>query len=545
MSAGPLGRALNHAPAQGVAGKGGRMRAQVTQRPTIHRLLLTAVILMALFTSMLALMPRASAATANPIAADAAAAWLLTQQRGDGGFASFGGESDVSATADAVVALAAAGLTDSDDVDAAIAYLNRTVADSLDNPGRLAKIILARIAVGLPASPDGLDLPGTILASQGDNGWFGTSFYGHAIALLGLEAAGVALPTTALAAVDVAQSEDGAWGFNGEPILGTGDSNTTATVIMALAAADATGEMGENIATGLAYLMRIQTGDGSMPYDQATAAFGGDANSTALAVQAFIAAGSDPDSLANGSLLDALATLQNDSGAFAYQSSFPDDSLLATVQAIPALLLLPLPIIGEPQVDEPVDPALIAAAMPVAANADADCVYYEVTQHNVCGEIATYWAANGGLPTFGYPLTELVTTGGETIQYFERAVLGLHTEWAGTPWVVLPTLIGVEAAARDGVDTAPAGDANNGTCAYFAETQHNLCAGFRAYWEAEGGLGVYGFPLTEEFSLEDGTVVQYFERARFEWKQGSWPERFDVLLTRLGADELERDLTAN
>jgi len=32
--------------------------------------------------------------------------------------------------------------------------------------------------------------------------------------------------------------------------------------------------------------------------------------------------------------------------------------------------------------------------------------------------------------------------------------------------------------------------------------------------------------------------VQYFERARFEWHPGSAPGRFDVLLGRLGAEEL-------
>jgi len=33
--------------------------------------------------------------------------------------------------------------------------------------------------------------------------------------------------------------------------------------------------------------------------------------------------------------------------------------------------------------------------------------------------------------------------------------------------------------------------------------------------------------------------VQYFERQRFEWHPGKWPERFDVLLGRLGAQLLE------
>ncbi|MBX5444002.1 prenyltransferase/squalene oxidase repeat-containing protein [Sphaerobacter sp.] len=73
-------------------------------------------------------------------------------------------------------------------------------------------------------------------------------------------------------------------------------------------------------------------------------------------------------------------------------------------------------------------------------------------------------------------------------------------------------------------------------CAYYAATGHNLCAGFLSYWLAYGGLAVYGYPLTEEF-VENGRTVQYFERARFEWYPGMAPERFDVLLGRIGAEQ--------
>ena len=33
-------------------------------------------------------------------------------------------------------------------------------------------------------------------------------------------------------------------------------------------------------------------------------------------------------------------------------------------------------------------------------------------------------------------------------------------------------------------------------------------------------------------------TVQYFERQRFEWHPGAWPDRYDVLLGRLGAQLL-------
>ncbi len=70
-------------------------------------------------------------------------------------------------------------------------------------------------------------------------------------------------------------------------------------------------------------------------------------------------------------------------------------------------------------------------------------------------------------------------------------------------------------------------------CMYFPATQHNLCAGFEAYWEKFGGLNIFGMPVTEEFQ-ENGVTVQYFERARFEWHPGAWPAHYDVLLGLLG-----------
>jgi thermitase len=70
---------------------------------------------------------------------------------------------------------------------------------------------------------------------------------------------------------------------------------------------------------------------------------------------------------------------------------------------------------------------------------------------------------------------------------------------------------------------------------YFPETGHTVAGRFLQYWQQNGGLAVFGFPLTEE-RQENGRAVQYFERQRFELH----PENqrpYDVLLGRLG-DEL-------
>jgi len=68
---------------------------------------------------------------------------------------------------------------------------------------------------------------------------------------------------------------------------------------------------------------------------------------------------------------------------------------------------------------------------------------------------------------------------------------------------------------------------------FFPETGFSVGGRFLEYWRQNGGLAVFGFPLSEQFS-ENGLQVQYFERQRFELH----PENarpYDVLLGRLGA----------
>jgi hypothetical protein len=65
---------------------------------------------------------------------------------------------------------------------------------------------------------------------------------------------------------------------------------------------------------------------------------------------------------------------------------------------------------------------------------------------------------------------------------------------------------------------------------------------FREYWEQNGGLPVFGYPITAattEQTAEGSFLTQYFERNRFELH----PEKarpYDVLLGRLGDDRLKQ-----
>ncbi|HEX6607168.1 MAG TPA: hypothetical protein VF276_09670, partial [Chloroflexia bacterium] len=79
---------------------------------------------------------------------------------------------------------------------------------------------------------------------------------------------------------------------------------------------------------------------------------------------------------------------------------------------------------------------------------------------------------------------------------------------------------------------------------YFPPTGHTVSGRFLAYWDQHGGLAQQGYPLSEpmqEVSDTNGQpyMVQYFERAVFEWH----PENaapYDVLLSLVGTFEYQK-----
>ncbi|HRN96280.1 MAG TPA: hypothetical protein PLD54_02445, partial [Candidatus Levybacteria bacterium] len=145
-----------------------------------------------------------------------------------------------------------------------------------------------------------------------------------------------------------------------------------------------------------------------------------------------------------------------------------------------------------------------------------------------------------------------------SFQYTERQRFESHPENAA-PYHVLLGLLGVEDAQARGYTsrlefqwTAQRGDA----VTYFPETGHNVTRPeFAGYWSSHGlsfdyvdgvvfeeSLALFGYPISEEFiDPESGLFTQYFERAVFEWHPNNPPE-WQMLLRRLGADALERNI---
>lgn len=165
--------------------------------------------------------------------------------------------------------------------------------------------------------------------------------------------------------------------------------------------------------------------------------------------------------------------------------------------------------------------AVLALPLPAAQAQSGERCFPE-TGRCIAGPIRDYWERNGGLPVFGYPITDQRTERAEDrtiqVQWFERDRLEIQADGAVTagrlgarllelqwrPWQRFPV----------NANTAP-----EQGCRFFAETQHWLCGDFLRYWVANGGLERFGFPITESFDelIEGQTYrVQYFERRRME-----------------------------
>jgi hypothetical protein len=188
---------------------------------------------------------------------------------------------------------------------------------------------------------------------------------------------------------------------------------------------------------------------------------------------------------------------------------------------------------------------VISGDFTIAGSSGASSRYFPETGFTVSGRFLAYWETNGGLALNGYPISEereetLEDGQSYRVQYFERVRLEYHPE-NQPPNDVLLGQFGRRIHPAD-----PPAEQIVGAL-YFSETGHNLSditadrhtvVNFGRYWENNGGLRQFGYPITEIFPerLEDGHVylVQYFERARFEYHPEYAGTTYEVLLGQFG-----------
>jgi len=148
-----------------------------------------------------------------------------------------------------------------------------------------------------------------------------------------------------------------------------------------------------------------------------------------------------------------------------------------------------------------------------------DSRYFPETGHSVSDAfLEKYISIPNGEEIYGFPITGAFgdEASGFLVQYFEKARFELHPE---APSDLLVQITHLGEYLYEAGDHLPE-LANFASCIPFSETVYKVCYEFMDFFEANGGVAQFGYPISD-FETHDGWIVQYFQRARFEWH----PER--------------------
>jgi hypothetical protein len=157
-----------------------------------------------------------------------------------------------------------------------------------------------------------------------------------------------------------------------------------------------------------------------------------------------------------------------------------------------------------------------------------DVQFFPETGHIVKGEFLRFYkSVRDPKLLFGYPITEQITSkDGKAVQYFQRARFELRLDLPESQRVQLTPL---------GQSTYKPGKqltlTNSAGCDSFS-TAYPVCFAFLDFYKANGGMAQFGNPISP-FEFHENLIVQYFEKARFEWRADR-PEGQRVVLTDLG-----------
>ena len=186
-----------------------------------------------------------------------------------------------------------------------------------------------------------------------------------------------------------------------------------------------------------------------------------------------------------------------------------------------------------------VAPRIHAGPLPPAALIEERCRPFEATGYSVCGPFRDFFEAHGGLRIFGYPLTTVFYDAriGLFVQFFDNARMEWHPE-NPDPYKVQLGLLGEILGHRQPPLPRNRWPRNTYERRVFPETGHVVSYAFLNFYDQNGGLDVFGYPISEPL-IENGYTVQYFQRMRMEWH----PERARddrVTLGALGREYIDR-----
>ncbi len=173
-----------------------------------------------------------------------------------------------------------------------------------------------------------------------------------------------------------------------------------------------------------------------------------------------------------------------------------------------------------------------------------ECITFQETGKQLCGNFLRYWSGYGGVRRFGLPISDAIETSPAThriTQYFERTVFESPSAGGEAGSVAVESL-GSERLAqkypfRDEKRTFPEttmqGEKMGAPSPYYT-----LSGPFLSYWQTHGAAAWLGYPISpvllEESELDGKEyVMQYFEGAVFEY-HAEYARPNNVLLSQLG-----------
>jgi hypothetical protein len=163
--------------------------------------------------------------------------------------------------------------------------------------------------------------------------------------------------------------------------------------------------------------------------------------------------------------------------------------------------------------------------------------YFPETGHSVSGDfLMAYEKASDPIKIYGYPITGIIDNPitNRKVQYFQRAHFELHPE--NPPELrVQMTHLG-EIIYLGEIMNRP-GDAlsipqNHPACRHFPETNRLVCYAFLDFFEKNGGIVQFGYPISD-IELRSDSMIQCFQMACFEWHP-ELPSGHRVTLMDLG-----------
>ena len=164
--------------------------------------------------------------------------------------------------------------------------------------------------------------------------------------------------------------------------------------------------------------------------------------------------------------------------------------------------------------------------------------YFPETGHWITGDfLRVYESITDPLQVYGFPITDAFQTEsvpqnpGMLVQYFQKVRFEYHPENPPELEVVISPL-GEYMYEIDGPGKVVPVSPLLARCRNIPADGFPVCYAFLTFFDAYGGIAQFGYPISG-IEYHDNRMVQYFQRARFEWHPER-PSGSRVTITELG-----------